>query len=90
MSEITNSDRAARAHEALKRYDTVYGDDDPDAGPLYRLSDLLADLMHLARLEGVDFDGTLNTAVKNFREEVEDDPDFHRKDWDPRRRGGPR
>jgi hypothetical protein len=51
------------ARTALKSYD-----DEP-----YSLSDLLADLMHLASATGQDFDEELARARRNFDDEVAED-----------------
>lgn len=54
MDEITNSARAERASVALTAHE---GD---------CLADLLADLMHLCELEGLDFDAQLDRASRHF------------------------
>ncbi len=88
----TNRDRASWAHEGLQTYATRTGVISEDLET--QMSDLLGDMMHLARFEGVDFDEVIRRGGGHFRVEVREDPDIFpgggrsfrgRKDWDPRR-----
>jgi hypothetical protein len=45
--------------------------------------DALADMLHLARLEKVDWEGIVRMATMHFEAEVEED-DAGPRDWSPR------
>ena len=72
-TEPTNDDRAMWAREAMNAFaratdmDTAGEDDQSIAG------DLLANLMHLAHLDGFDFEAALATARMHFDEEREEE-----------------
>ncbi len=85
--EISNEDRAARASEVVYEYSNK-----PDMVPVENaglkttLSDLLADMMHLADQERVPWEDVQGTAEMHFNaEKDEETPSGSRKDWDPRR-----
>ncbi len=80
----TNRDRAGWAHEGLQTYGNLTGVISEDLET--QMSDLVGDLMHLARLEGVDFEDVLRRGRGHFHTEVAEEPDGPRgrKDWDPR------
>ena len=82
--ETTNRDRAGWAQEGLQTYATRTGVISEDLET--QMSDLLGDLMHLARFEGVDFDDVIRRGQDHFHVEIAEDPDGSpsRKDWDPR------
>lgn len=79
MSEPTNLDRALRAKKVVE----AYGDWDPDERET-TLTDLLADLMHLARLSNpkLDWDNALRIAEGHHYAEQKEYPDSP-KDWSP-------
>ena len=82
--ETTNRDRAGWAHEGLQAYATRTGVISEDLETQMR--DLLGDLMHLARFEGVDFDDVIRRGQANFDVEIVEGPEGSpgRKKWDPR------
>ena len=65
-----NAARARRAAIALRRY-CKHGDEPYE---MWLLGDLLADLMHLAEREGVDFREMLQRAEMHFTAEVNGEP----------------
>lgn len=77
----TNSERASWARQALATFARLTGQD--RSGDLQHdlpsvVGDLLADLMHFCRRQGVDFDACLDTARSHHSVEVledEEDPD---------------
>jgi hypothetical protein len=77
MDEPTNYHRAARAKKVVERY----GDWDPVERET-TLTDLLADLMHLARLSKLNWDDILRRAEGHHYEEMKENPDSP-KDWSP-------
>ncbi len=87
----TNEDRAARASDVVEYYSNKPGMDPvEDAGLKSTLQDLLADMMHLADMEGLDWDSIQTMAEVYFNEEQDEEREEEssprgRKDWDPRR-----
>ncbi len=79
---LTNRDRASWAHKALKKHVETTGSQDEDF--VTQFGDLLSDLMHLARFEGLDFQYEVDRARGHFEAEVVEEPDTSRKEWDPR------
>lgn len=68
--EVTNSDRAIWARIALEAFQAETGTDDEDA-----LSDLIADLLHLADRTGEDFRKALDRGFDHYDAELaEDEP----------------
>ena len=63
--EHMNDDRAGWASTALRAFQVETGTDDEDA-----MSDLLADLMHLADREGEDFTADLRRGARHYVEET--------------------
>jgi hypothetical protein len=57
---MTNNERCKQAHDMLQNHPLWKSDyeDDPETG----LCDVLADLMHWARINGYDFDNALRKA----------------------------
>ena len=75
--EPSNFERAFRARRVVERYG--------DWSKVERettLTDLLADLMHLAKRSKLDWDDILRRAENHFYEENRDDPGSS-KDWSP-------
>ncbi len=83
MPEPTNRTRADWAREAVEKFASiVYGA--PQHEPLdQKVYDLIADLQHLARLEGLDWKQILRMADQHHRWEVKEDLDY--ADDDPRK-----
>jgi hypothetical protein len=87
---LTNDDRAARAADVAEYYSSKPGMDPvADVGLNTTLQDLLADMMHLAANEGVDWDSVQTMAEVHFNEERDEEREERfsrrgRKDWDPR------
>jgi len=71
MPVPTNEDRAERGRAILEEYGKLAGEPDEDTPTL--LADLLADLRHLAREEGVDFGKSSDMSKIHFNEEVEEE-----------------
>ena len=72
-TEPTNESRADFAEKTLWFYANL-----KDAGQFpdeSTLSDLLADLMHLARRVDADFESAISTARVNFNAEVQEESD---------------
>lgn len=65
--EATNEMRAEWAQKAVDAFAIATGIQNED--PETQISDLLADLMHLATSEGLDFRGLLDRARGHFEEE---------------------
>jgi hypothetical protein len=65
--DLTNEDRAVRAVPALKQYM------DADFDEPTNITDLLADLMHYAAHQDIDFDRCLETAEIHFHAEKDDE-----------------
>jgi hypothetical protein len=78
MSELTNEQRADAAYKALQVFlrkmfycnepDKLDPEDLEDA-----ISDLIADLFHLAHQKGFDIDSISRQAEGNFREELDEE-----------------
>lgn len=66
-ADPTNKDRAAWADHALQMFQMTTGADREDA-----VSDLLANLMHLADDEGTDFAADLERASMHYTAEIEE------------------
>ncbi len=78
----TNRARASWGYDAVRTHvDTSRSRSEPFD---IEISDLLSDLMHLARSEKLDFGQMLERAQMHFNTEVAEEPSG-RKDWDPRR-----
>lgn len=67
---MNNSDRAAWARNAIVAFMATVGGDREDALP-----DLLTDLMHMADVDGDDFDDDLRRARGNYEEEIAEERD---------------
>lgn len=85
MTEPTNADRAARGGNALDTYRFSPG---METERQSALGDLLADLMHYAGQEDLDFESALRTAEMHYAEELaeegeDDDDEDVRPDTDP-------
>ena len=65
--DLTNEERAVRAVTALKQYM------DADFDEPTNIIDLLADLMHYAAQQDIDFDQCLETAEIHFNTETEEE-----------------
>ncbi len=82
---LNNEDRAARASEVVDAYSHQPGMEPVEnAGLQSTLSDLLADMMHLADQEGVPWEDVQLTAEMHFNSEKDEETPSSRKDWDPR------
>lgn len=67
-----NMARAHRAQQAITAYVKSRGDDiAPDDERPSQVSDVLADLMHLCVVHGIDFDAALESAHLFHTEELE-------------------
>lgn len=78
----TNIDRANRAAETLRYYQNkVRTDRETDLEVI--LTDMLTDLMHLARFEKMNWKRIEKNGTRNFQEEVEGDDPGPRA-WSPR------
>lgn len=64
MSDVTNSDRAQWAEIALATFTETVNTDREDA-----IADLICDLLHLARQDGLDPESQLERAKSNFTAE---------------------
>jgi len=60
-------DNETRINRAVTALGTGYSDDEDDL--VSKISDLLADLMHLCRREGIEFRRCLTVAEVNFESE---------------------
>lgn len=69
-TEPTNEDKADFAHHAVRTYMKATGLTRAD-GLETAIGDLLADLMHLCRIESVDWDFLVLQAKAHFNEETE-------------------
>ena len=80
----TNDERAATALAALKSQEKYH--DDWPAGFGESIADLVTDLLHLARLNGVEPDYVIHTSQMNFDAEVQEetgiDEDLAHEDTD--------
>jgi len=72
--EPDNQERADWAKRALITFAADTGLD-MEEEPETAISDLLADLMHLARQMGLDWDQAMETATMNYDAEVEEEGD---------------
>lgn len=72
---LTNANRAEYAESALVKYATdkglIIGGESMETA----LNDILTDLMHLARLSGLDFDASLESARHMHGEESDSEDD---------------
>lgn len=76
MPELTNHGRAQKALEALRAYaEQSYGSADAaESDESYTaLKDLLADLQHLADLQGHDFWAAMYGAEEHYKAEIEEE-----------------
>jgi len=73
MTDFTNSKRAACADAALAVYTNEKGIHGEDLET--RITDLMIDLHHLARLNKLPFDAIRARAGRMHREELVEDPD---------------
>jgi hypothetical protein len=64
-----NEERAARAQKLYELYQEMTISDDSEA----TLSDMLADILHLVRQKGYEYDEVEHRAEDNFLEEVEEE-----------------
>lgn len=97
MSELTNSDRAESAQQAIEVYSTVIQDDPAAESSPPLMQDLLTDMMHLSRFEKLDFDEILRRGNRHYEWEMEEDLDNEGdaqppgyssvKDWSPKDKG---
>ena len=71
ISDPSNDGRAAVALAALESQEKYH--DDWPAGFGNSIADLVTDLMHLARLNGVEPDYIIHTAQMHFDAEVEEE-----------------
>lgn len=79
----TNVERAGRAYKTLRYYqDRVRTDREEDIQTI--LKDALADMMHLARFEKLDWERMEQIARSDFNHEIHDDPDDSPRSWSPR------
>lgn len=69
--EPTNKDRAGWAKEAVDHFSKVVGAQDEDLET--KMTDLLADMMHLADQNGLDFEKLTEHAENHFDEEFEEE-----------------
>ena len=69
FKEPTNDDRANWAKDALKNFTDSVGGDEPQTD----LGDLLRDLMHLAKRDGLNFETALGIATMHFEAEVQEE-----------------
>lgn len=77
----TNQERAERAVKALRFYQEKARTDISD--DLYEImADLMTDMMHLARFEGIGFDKAVKAAKSYFKAEVEEGEGP--RSWSPR------
>lgn len=72
-TEPTNEDRADRAMECLNNYSTLPVQEEDNET---LIKDLLADLMHLSKREGFDWNSMLLSAEVNFNAEVAEEEDL--------------
>lgn len=77
--EPTNTDRAARIDETMEAYRTAQTGTPNRMEDPQDLSDLLADLMHWCKREGVNFEAELTTARTNFEAEIERQAELSKK-----------
>jgi hypothetical protein len=79
----TNIDRAERAARMVMYYQNkVRTDLERDLAVI--MEDVLADMMHLARYEKVDWDRVVKMGTRHFEEEVEERDDAGPRAWSPR------
>lgn len=71
LADVTNSDRARWALGALEPFTKQTRSD--EAGEA--IGDLMTNLMHLARLRGLDAHSLVERAARGFDEEVDEDDD---------------
>jgi hypothetical protein len=82
MADPTNMERAGRAYKMLRHYqDKIRKDQEDDVQTI--LGDALADMMHLARFEKLDWDHILKAATGYYEDELEQSPESPRS-WSPR------
>ena len=70
MNEPTNKDRAERADHILRLYAELEGSEAYEDDSAALLTDLLADLMHWAEEEELDFQDQLESAKGHYEAEV--------------------
>ncbi len=73
MDDVTNEDRAGWAATALKAFAKETGQDksgDLEHEPAQIVGDLLCNLQHYCRANGIDFKTCLKNGTGNFKEEV--------------------
>ena len=66
--EITNAERAKRAAQTLEAYKRAYAA--PDCDMHEAMTDLITDLLHLARTKNIDPERTLAMAQYHFETET--------------------
>lgn len=69
----TNDDRALWAEQAMMKFARVTRMDTAGEDDETILSDLLANLMHMARLKEINWDEVYNRATSHFEEEVQEE-----------------
>jgi hypothetical protein len=74
-SEPTNEDRAQRAHASLEFYVEKCKQEVWEGDLNIEIGDFLADLKHLCRREGIDFEDCLRVADMHFTAEVDEEGD---------------
>jgi hypothetical protein len=73
MTDPTNADRAARIDDLILRYAQLLTDGPVDLMDECNPQDLLTDLLHWLKREGMDWMQILRMAECNFRTEVEEE-----------------
>ena len=71
MSEPTNEERGYRVITLLDAYTEIV--DPGDEGEDYVITDMIADLLHLAHLRGYATTTIINNAVMHFETEIEEE-----------------
>jgi predicted subunit of tRNA(5-methylaminomethyl-2-thiouridylate) methyltransferase len=72
MDDITNEDRASNALTALVEYAEAKGVILHEEGIETVMTDLVADMMHLAKREGIDFADCATVAVGHYQAELDE------------------
>lgn len=70
--QIQNEERSERAKQALLRYAELTGQD-PDAELEDMVTDLLADMLHMAQEQELNFEDCLRWAYEHYDEEASTD-----------------
>lgn len=80
-NEPTNNDRAGPAMAAVVTYAQKTGLDRAGEEMATKVGDLLASLMHLCRLNKVDFEQVLKDGRGHFEAELADEPRYIHGNW---------